>query len=230
MAPSYGVRAPLAGHFRLEGKLLRLGWPMALSFGLEHMAFFAAAVFAGWLGAVPLAAYQIVMNTMALIYMLAIGLATATAIRVGNAVGRGDRPGMAAAGWVGLGLGVALMLVLTPVLYTTSPLIAAGYTTDQAVGALAAAGLVIGAWILVVDASQGILTGALRGAADVWVVLAIQLVSFWLICIPAAYALGHPLGHGIAGLLWGLFIGLLVAALLLLARFQVLSRRDVRPF
>jgi MATE family multidrug resistance protein len=226
----YGVRAPLAGHFRLEGKLLRLGWPMALSYGLEHMAFFAAAIFAGWLGAVPLAAYQIVINTMALLYMLAIGLATATAIRVGNAVGRSDRSGMARAGWVGLGLGVALMLVLTPVLYTTSPLIAAGYTSDPAVAALAVAGLLIGAWILVVDASQGILTGALRGAADVWVVLAIQFVSFWLICIPASYALGHPLGLGIPGLLWGLFTGLLVAALLLLARFQVLSRREVRPF
>ena len=32
---------------------------------LENGAFFAAATFAGWLGAVPLAAYQIVVNTMA---------------------------------------------------------------------------------------------------------------------------------------------------------------------
>ena len=81
----------MAGHWHLERKLVGLGWPIAVSFGLENGAFFAAATFAGWLGAVPLAGYQIVLNVMALIYMLAIGIATATAVRVGNAVGRRDR-------------------------------------------------------------------------------------------------------------------------------------------
>ena len=73
------------------------------------------------------------------------------------------------------------------------------YTADPAVVALAAPGLALGAWILVVDASQGILTGALRGAADIWAALVIQLVSFWLICIPACYLLGHALGYGVRG-------------------------------
>jgi hypothetical protein len=159
----YGVGAAMSGHWRLERKLARLGWPIAVSFGLEHGAFFAAATFAGWLGAVPLAAYQIVINTMGLIYMLAIGLATATAVRVGNAVGRRDRPGLARAGWVGLGLGIAVMLALMPVLYGSSGLIVAIYTDDRAVAAIAVPALLLAAWLLVADASQGILTGALRG-------------------------------------------------------------------
>jgi MATE family multidrug resistance protein len=226
----YHILAPLRGHWRLEQRLGRLGWPMALSFAFEHGAFFAAATFAGWLGAVPLAAYQIVLNTMALIYMLAIGLATATAVRVGNAVGRRDRVGLARAGWVGLAIGVVLMLALMPLLHGSSAAIVGIYTRDPAVVAIAAPGLVLGSWILVVDASQGILTGALRGAADIWAALLIQLVSFWVICIPACYALGHTLGFGVQGLLWGLFLGLAVAALLLVARFRTLSRRAVRPF
>jgi MATE family multidrug resistance protein len=224
------VRAGHAGARRLELRLLRLGWPMALSFGLEHGAFFAAATFAGWLGAAPLAAWQIVLNTMGLIYMLAIGLATATAVRVGNAVGRGDRPGLARAGWVGLGLGVLIMLALMPVLYDSSAAIVAIYSADPAVVALAVPGLVIAAWILVVDASQGILTGALRGAADIWAALWIQFASFWLICIPACYALGPRLGYGLHGLLYGLLLGLLIAALLLVARFKTLAARPIRPF
>jgi multidrug resistance protein, MATE family len=221
----YGVLAPLAGHWRLEAKLARLGWPMALSFGLEHAAFFAAATFAGWQGAAPLAAWQIILNTMALIYMLAIGLATATAVRVGNAVGRRDRTALARAGWVGLAIGVALMLALLPLLHGTRGAIARIYTDDPAVLAIAVPGLALGAWILVVDASQGILTGALRGAADIWAALVIQLISFWLICIPACYLLGPVLGHGVRGLLWGLFLGLAVAAGLLVARFRVLASR-----
>jgi multidrug resistance protein, MATE family len=225
----YGVGAAMSGHWRLEGKLARLGWPIAVSFGLEHGAFFAAATFAGWLGAVPLAAYQIVINTMGLIYMLAIGLATATAVRVGNAVGRRDRPGLARAGWVGLGLGIAVMLALMPVLYGSSGLIVAIYTDDRAVAAIAVPALLLAAWLLVADASQGILTGALRGAADIWACIGVQFVCFWLICIPFCYLLAHPLDLGVAGLLWGLFVGLLAAALLLAWRFKALAARDVRP-
>jgi MATE family multidrug resistance protein len=200
----------MAGHWHLQRKLARLGWPIALSFGLEHGAFFAAATFAGWLGAVPLAGYQIVLNVMALIYMLAIGIATATAVRVGNAVGRRDRAGLARAGWVGLGLGVVVMLCLMPVLHGASGAIARIYTEDAAVLAVAAPGLVLAAWILVADASQGILTGALRGAADIWACIGVQVVCFWL--------------------LWGLFVGLLAAALLLAWRFKLLAAREVRPF
>jgi MATE family multidrug resistance protein len=96
----YGIGGPMAGHWHLERKLAGLGWPIAVSYGLENGAFFAAATFAGWLGAVPLAGYQIVLNVMALIYMLAIGIATATAVRVGNA-GRPTRPCGSGAGRLG---------------------------------------------------------------------------------------------------------------------------------
>jgi MATE family multidrug resistance protein len=195
----YGVHAPMAGHWRLEGKLARLGWPIAVSFGLEHGAFFAAATFAGWLGAVSLAAYQIVINTMGLIYMLAIGLATATAVRVGNAVGRRDRPGLAKAGWVGLGIGIVVMLALMPVLYASRRLIVAIYTDDSAVVAIAVPALLLAAWLLIADASQGILTGALRGAADIWACISVQFICFWLICIPLCYLLAHPLHSGSPG-------------------------------
>jgi MATE family multidrug resistance protein len=226
----HGVGAPMAGHWHLQRKLARLGWPIALSFGLENGAFFAAATFAGWLGAVPLAAYQIVLNVMALIYMLAIGIATATAVRVGSAVGRRDRSGLAKAGWVGLGIGIAVMLALMPVLYGSSRRVVAIYTDDPAVAAIAVPGLLLAAWLLVADASQGILTGALRGAADIWTCIGVQFVCFWLICVPLCYLLAHPLDLGVAGLLWGLFVGLLAAALLLAWRFKALAAREIRPF
>jgi MATE family multidrug resistance protein len=151
-------------------------------------------------------------------------------VRVGNAVGRRDRPGLARAGWVGLGIGVVIMVALMPILYGSSGAIAAIYTADPAVRAIAVPGLVLGAWILVADASQGILTGALRGAADIWAAMGIQAVCFWGLSIPLCYVLGHVMGHGVLGLLWGLFAGLAAAALLLVWRFEVLSRREVRPF
>ncbi len=226
---AYGVLGSMRGHWQLKRKLARLGWPMAISFMLEHGAFFAAATFAGWLGAIALAAYQVTISVMALIYMLAIGLATATAVRVGNAVGRLDRPGLAKAGWVGLGIGIAIMVCLMPILYHLAAPIVAIYTADPVVTMIAVVGVVIASWILVVDAAQGILIGALRGAADIWAAMLIQLISFWVICIPLCYVLAHRLGYGVPGILWGLFVGLVAASLLLGLRFHVLAGREVRP-
>ena len=225
----FGVHAPMAGHWHLQRRLIRLGWPMAVSFALEHGAFFAAATFAGWLGAPSLAAYQIVLNTMALIYMLAIGIAVATGVRVGNAIGRGDCTGMARAGWVGVGIGVAIMIVLMPMLGLSRNLIVALYTHDPLVTRLAATGLLIATWILVVDASQGILVGALRGAADIWPTLIIQTGSYWLIAIPACYFFAFYAKFGVSGLLFGLFFGLTTACLSLGRRFALVTRRNIRP-
>ncbi len=224
---AYGVLAPMTGHWRLQLRLSRLGWPMAMSFALEHGAFFAAATFAGWLGAVSLAAYHIVLNTIALIYMLAIGIAVATGVRVGNAVGIGDQAGMTSAGWVGVGIGALTMLTLMPLLALTNEAIVALYTEDAAVVRLASTGLMIAALILISDACQGILIGALRGAADIWPSLLIQTASFWCIAIPLCYFFSFYAKFNIYGLLFGLFFGLTTACLLLGWRFAVLTRRTV---
>jgi multidrug resistance protein, MATE family len=85
---------------------------------------------------------------------VAIGTATATAVRVGNAVGRRERAGLGRAGWVGLGLGITLMLCLIPVLHGSSSAVARVYTADAAVVAIAAPGPVLAAWILLADASR----------------------------------------------------------------------------
>src|SRR5215470_13807432 len=90
----YGVRLPLSGHYGGILKQLRLGLPLALAAGLETSAFGATAIFAGWLGETPLAAFQIGLNVCTLAFMLTMGVSTAAGVRVANAIGRQDRIGM----------------------------------------------------------------------------------------------------------------------------------------
>lgn len=227
-ARRYGVRASMRGYRGRALTLVRLGLPLSLSFLAEHAAFATVATFAGWMGAVPVAAYQICLNTMALVYMLGVGTATAASVRVGNAVGRGDRAGVAVAGWVALAFGLVVALGFVPVFLGLPKTLAGVYTADPLVLAVAAPGMTIAALCLLGDAAQGILIGALRGAADIWVPLALQLASFWLLAVPLAYCLGHGLGWGVPGLILGLLAGLTAAALLLAVRFRVLSARAVR--
>ena len=87
--------------------MLRLGVPVAATFGVETGLFLAVALLIGRLGPAPLAAQQVALNLVGLAFMVPLGLSQAANIRVGNAVGAGDGPGARRAGLVAIGLGAA---------------------------------------------------------------------------------------------------------------------------
>lgn len=225
----YGAHAPLRGHYGKVRKLLLVGLPLALAIGFESTCFSIVANFAGWLGEAPLAAYQIGMNVTALVYMLAIGMSTATAVRVANAVGRSDQRAMAQAGWTGVGLIFLFMGAAAGLVAVGARTVVGIYTADVAVVAVAVPALAVVAVVTLADGTQGVLIGALRGAGDVIVPTAIYAVAFWAIGLPLAYGLGVAAGHGVGSLFWSLFAALAAAALLLGLRFHAVSRRLVKP-
>jgi MATE family multidrug resistance protein len=224
----YGVRHALAGHWHMAGRLMALGAPFAIGIGLESTAFATIATFAGWLGDLPLAAYQIAINYNALVYMLALGLSTATAVRVANAIGREDPKGMRTAGWVGTGLVLVPMIAAALILLVATETVVGFYTTDAAVVPFALAAMLVVPAICITDGVQGVLMGAVRGASDIWVPNAIYGISFWVIGVPLAWWWGVAENGGAAGLLWAVAVALVAAASLLGWRFHALSRGHVR--
>lgn len=223
----YGVGAADSLGSQTTKRLLRLGAPFAVATGLEAGAFATIATFAGRMGEVEMAAYQACMNVVSFAFMLAIGLSTATSVRVANAVGRNDRAGLALSGWLGLGLVLALMLVVGLLVVSLREPIAAIYTQEESVRSLAQLGLFWVAAILMFDGAQAVLMGAHRGAADVLVPTGMQGFSFWVVAVPLAYFLGLHLNLGVPGLFAAIFAATTVAAVLLSSRFAVLSRRPV---
>jgi len=229
-AKRFGIRAPLKGYYHLIGKLLLLGLPVALSVSFETSAFSGATIMAGWMGETALAAYQLSVNVTSFFYMLSLGLATAAAVRVGNAVGRSDRPGVARAGWVAVAMVFGLMLAIGLAIHFLRGEIAAIYTRDAAVTAVALPVLAVLSFLVIFDGVQGVLMGALRGAADVILPTASFAIAFWGCAVPLCYFLGYRLGVGPLGLAWGLVAGLIVADILLGLRFAIVSRRPIRIF
>jgi MATE family, multidrug efflux pump len=226
----YGVHAPLAGHYHRIKTLLSVGAPLALATGLESSAFTTATIFAGWLGKAPLAAFQSILNLTALVFMLAIGVSTATSVRVANAVGRQDQQGIGRAGWVGAGLIILTTLTIGALIWLTREAIAAFYSDDAEVQALIIGTLALATWWFVVfDGLQAVLVGATRGVADVIVPTLTQGLAFWGVAIPLAFYLGLNSGAGVDGLFIGLGASLIAASLFLGLRFRVLSRRVIRP-
>jgi MATE family multidrug resistance protein len=220
----YGVRGALGDVALVRRRLLRLGLPFAASQGLESSAFQFILVMAGWLGTTQLAAHQAAMNLNALLYMLTLGVATATSVRVGHAVGRHRPEQIAKAGWTGTGMGVTIMLACAPLIVLFRDQIGALYAADPLVVVTIAAALLIVCPTMVMDSGQGIVTAALRGTGDTWIPTVIHVSCFWPVMVGTAWYLAFPMGLGLPGLWWGLFTGLALAFLLLSLRFAGRAR------
>ena len=229
-ARALGIHTPVRDFWAISKRLRRLGYPLGAARGLETAAFAALVMLAGHLGTTSLAAYQIGYNLIGLVFMVAIGTAAASMIRVGNAVGRRNPTDITRAGWAGVLLIACLMACFAgPFLGLGLPL-ARLYTDDPAVLPLAASLIGICGIILVFDGMQAVLMGALRGVADVWVPPGLQLIAWWCITVPIGYVLAFVVGIGVDGLMWGILAGALSASTLLSGRFLAVARRPTARY
>jgi MATE family multidrug resistance protein len=105
--------------------------------------------------------------------------------------------------------------------------IAALYTDDAAVVAIAAQLLLFAAAFQLSDGIQVTANGALRGLKDTTGPMAITTLAYWGIGMPAGYLLCFHFGHGAPGMWTGLIAGLSVAAVLLFVRFARESRGGI---
>jgi len=86
------------------GALLAIGGAAAVAHGVEAGAFSAASMIAGRLGTTAAATLQMSMSLLTLVFMMALGLSTAGAVLVSDAVGRGAARDATRAGWWAIGL------------------------------------------------------------------------------------------------------------------------------
>lgn len=224
----FGLGGPIGDFRRLGRTLRRIGYPISLTQGLESGAFASMTIFAGLMGPLQVAAFQIAMTTIALVFMCAQGFATAASIRVGNAVGRSDPSGVRIAGWTATGLACGALALFAVLFATQAHWVVRFYTSDTDVVAVALIAVTLTGLVLIPDGLQAVLNGALRGMGDVWPATGLFLIAFWMVMVPAGYLLGVVYQHGAAGLIIAIFIGTTVAALFMAWRFQRIAQRAVR--
>ena len=200
------------------GRMFAIGLPIGLQMGLEMWVFMTVSFLMGWIGLRFQAAHQIAMNLASLAFMVPLGIGGAAAVRVGNAIGRGDHAATRRSALVALGAGASVMLFSAALFGLAPRLLASAYTGDADLIALAGTLLPIAALFQIFDGTQAVGCGILRGAADTEVAAFINLAAYWFIGLPVGWLLAFRLGAGPPGLWWGLTIGLMVAALLLVAR------------
>jgi MATE family multidrug resistance protein len=212
---------------RVPGLTRRLAWdglPLSIGYTGEGAAFAVVGMMLGLFGAVALAANQIVQAVGSVLYMLPLGMSAATSIRVGQAIGAGERERLRPVATAAMGLVSGWMVLVTAGLVPFGGAVAAALSEDPAVVALATAMFVIVALIQVADGIQSTALGALRGFMDFRWPTGFTLACYWLLALPFAAVLGFAADLGPLGVWAGYGTGIVIAAVVLPLRFWRLTR------
>ncbi|MFE3223570.1 MATE family efflux transporter [Nocardia sp. NPDC059228] len=203
---------------------LRLGTPIALTYGSEAGMFSVLALVMGSLGAAALAAHNVVYQIVYIVFQVAIGLSHGASILVSKAVARDEFAHARSVAWLALRC-VAVVAGVTGVVYVLAPdrvLRPFLADSDSATVALAHTLLLIAIVLQFFDAAQNIGVGLLRGLKDTKAGFRLSLVGYWGVGLPTALLLALPAHLGAAGVWWGLTAGLATTAALMLRRFFTL--------
>ena len=172
---------------------LRLGVPMGLSIMVEVTGFSFMAVFIARLGVTAAAAHQIAANLAALLFMMPLALSSATMTLVAQRVGAGDPVDARRLARRGMQLGVSLAATMALLLWALRDPVAAVYTDDAAVMAVAVPLLTWVALFHVADAVQAMAAFVLR--------------AFRIATLPMLIYAGALWGVGLGGGWWLVFVG-----------------------
>lgn len=208
--------------------LVRIGFPASLQVLLEVGAFSAATVMAGRLRPVWLAAHQIALNCASVTYMVPLGVAGATAVSVGHAIGRRDFTAARRMGWLGIASGSFFMACAGAVMILAPQEILRFYTHNADVDAAGVSLLMVAALFQLFDGMQTVTTGALRGMSNTRSSMVANFFSYWTVGLPLAWYLCFGRNLGAIGIWSGLSAALLLLAVVLIHVWRRESRSLVQ--
>lgn len=204
-------------------RLLKLGLPIGFTAFIEVSMFCMIALFLAPLGATTVAAHQIVLNLVSLVFMLPLSLGIAITLRISFLVGAQDHSEARLLARSAFLLALGLGCTNASLLFFGREWFASLYTSDLAVQKIAADLFLLGALFQIADVIQVTMINVQRGYKDTKIPMIIMLLAFWGICLPLGYALtftnwltSEPMGA--SGFWTALIVGLICAAILLTRR------------
>ena len=209
--------------------ILRTGLPIGLSLFMEGGIFLVFSLLMLRFGRVSVDAHQIALSVAQICFMIPVGVAEATTIRVGHAIGSKDLPAVRQAALAGCLIVIISQILIGGMLVLCRDLAVAMYTNDVQVIALASDLLLLVSAFQIPDGIQVVCAGALRGMRDTRIPMLLAMVSYWCIGFPLALCCGFYLHWGPEGMWFGLVIGLTVASILLASRLYMRSGSFKRP-
>ena len=201
-------------------KLFKVGTPLAVQMGMETASFSLASLLMGWIGAVELAAFQVMCTTGSLCFLVYYGIAAAACIRISHYRGRSEWEKVNETATAGLHIIFAVAAILSTGIIIFKCQLAAAFTSDIAIQNMFIAMLIPMLAYQVSDGIQINYANALRGIAVTKPMSIYAIISYILLALPISYLLGFVFNWGGIGIAYGLPVGLTSAAILYYTRFR----------
>ena len=201
-------------------QLNKLGWPVGLQMGMETASFSLATIMVGWLGAIALAAHQVMLTIGQLGYMMYYGMAAAVAVRVSNFHGQRDTEAVHHSASAGFHLILLMAVLVSLPLFLLRNEIGNWFTDNHEVTLMVASLIVPFIIYQFGDGMQCNYSNALRGIADVKPVMYIAFLAYFVISLPAGYLFGFVFNWGLTGIWLSFPFGLTSAGLMFWLRFR----------
>ena len=218
------LKMNLSLDFPLMKEFFYLGLPAGLQLAFEAGVFALATTLAARLTPIALATHQIVLNMASFTFMVPMGISSAAAVLVGNAVGRKVSSEAVKVGWRSLALSAGFMACSGMVFFLFGESLLRFFTADPDVIQLGRQIFIIAAFFQVADGVQTVGTGSLRGLGDTRSSMIFNLLGHWVIGLPIGGGLCFYFNQGLVGLWVGLSLGLIFVALAILLRWRQKSR------
>ncbi len=217
-------------------RFFKIGIPTALQMFFEVSIFLIAVWFSGMLGVNEQAANSLTLQLASTTFMIAIGVAVATTIRVGNQKGFKNYRKLRE-----LALSNLLLIFAIEAVFTVLFIVLNNYlptlffaNTDLAIPkvmetvAIASQLLIVAGFFQLSDGVQVVILGALRGLQDVKAATIITFITYWVFALPIIYYLGFHTSLKTTGIWIGLLIGLTLSAVILYIRFDYLTKKLIK--
>ena len=209
-------------------RLLKLGVPISLAMFAEMAIFSAITLLIGRIGVEAVASHQVATSVSGVMFMIPLALGMAASIRVGYNVGREDYAAARRSGYVAIGFSLAVSAFSVLVLLLWRGQIAELYSSEVVVLSTATTLLLFAAVFQPFDSVQVTSIGALRGYKDTRHPMLVALFCYWCVALPVGIAFGFGRfgmpNMGVYGFWTALVVGLSLAAVVLIRRFNRVSR------
>ena len=199
---------------------IRIGVPIGFQSFVEAFLFTASFVIIGWISKESLAAHHIANQMADMTFMLAMGIGSATTIRVSHQLGKGDLPAVRMASRASVHLCLMMNTIGALVMITLRNYLPYVFTSDPEVISIASTLILIAGLLQYADGLQCIGGAMLRGIQDVRVPMRIAYIAYLVVALPLGIVLTFPMGLGAKGMWIAFVIGLAIPAVCFHIRFQ----------
>lgn len=217
------LRTMCSASFKGMKHIFLLGVPISIQLGLESSSFNVCAIMMGMIGAIPLAAHQVMCTVATLCFQVVYGLGAAASVLVSQNRGMGNLLRIRSIARSAFAMGFTAVIIITTLVVVFSEELLGCFTTSEAVIAVCISFIPCFILYQFGDCMQIVYANALRGIECVSKMMLYAFIAYYVVSLPLSYFFGFIMKLGAVGIWMGFPFGLTTAGLLFFWEFQKMT-------